>query len=145
MKYTFYSLLFACCFFGLAACNNSKNTKELDKNYQRKIYLTEEDYMADLSEHADAQRREAKPNVESEYIFELQPETQKNVYFFDERVQPMVPGTPSEREYKNTKRLWEKPKRYSPDQYYGDQAVPAASTGSTSTSTSAYDDEGYDY
>lgn len=119
---------------GLAAC--AGNTKKQDENYTRKkIYLTEQDYLDDLDKQAYAERREAKPNVDSNYIFELQPETQKNVYFFDERTRPLIPGEPSEREYKKTKRLWERPKRYSPDQYYGNQAASTATADTSSTDT----------
>lgn len=135
-------LLLVCAFCAaLAGCASENKNKQ---PYQRKIYLTEEDYLEDLDRQAFAERREAKPNVESEYIFELQPETEKNVYFFDDRTRPMVPGVPSEREYRQTKRLWEKPRRYSPDQYYGGQ--PAAATTDTSYTDSSSDPyAGYDY
>lgn len=130
-----------CCAF--AACASNKKTEP----YQRKkIYLTEQDYLDDLGEQAYQERREAKPNTESDYIFELQPETQKNVYFFDDRTRPMVPGEPGEREYKKTKRLWEKPRRYSPEQYYANQ--PAGGTGGSSDNPAEYpssDDYDSDY
>lgn len=140
MKNLTHLLLLSVFCLGLAACSSSQ-TKEEQQPYQRKIYLTEEDYLEDLDRQAYTERREAKPNVESEYIFDVQPDTQKNVYFFDDRTQPMVPGVPSERDYRKTKRLWEKPRRYSPDQYYGGQ--PAATTTDTSASTDSY--SGYDY
>ena len=124
----------------LVACTSLTNNKEPEARYQRKIYLTEKDYMDDLETSAQAERREAKPNTESEYLYRVQPDTQKNVYFFDYRTRPMVPGEPMESDYKKTKRLWEKPHRYSPEQYYGSQ--PAADTEASSSSTS-YDD--YDY
>ena len=55
----------------------------------------------------------------------------------------MVPGVPSERDYRRTKRLWEKPRRYSPDQYYG--TAPAETAPAEETS-SGYDEySGYDY
>lgn len=138
MKNLTHLLLLSVFCFGLAACS-SNQAKEDQRPYQRKIYLTEEDYLEDLDRQAYTERREAKPNVESEYLFDVQPDTQKNVYFFDDRTQPMVPGVPSERDYRKTKRLWEKPRRYSPDQYYGGQ--PAATTTDTSTDTYS----GYDY
>ncbi len=125
----------------LGACSSTNTQNQDNQGYQRKIYLTEEDYLEDLDKQAFLERREAKPNVESEYIFELQPETQKNVYFFDERTQPKVSGVPSERDYRTTKRLWEKPRRYSPDQYYGNQEAPAEE--SYSSSSASY--SGYDY
>ena len=141
MKKIFY--LFLCVAFcaGLSACtSNSKKNQE--KYNRKKIYLTEQDYLEDLEEAPYTERREAKPNTESEYIFEVQPDTQKNVYFFDDRNQPMVPGEPNERDYAKTKRLWERPRRYSPEQYYGGQ--PAAD--SASEATSSYDSySNYDY
>lgn len=125
----------------LTACASSQpREEEQGTRYQKKIYLTEKDYMDDLETTAQAERREAKPNTESEYIYNVQPETQKNVYFFDYRTRPMVPGEPSELEYKKTKRLWEKPRRYSPEQYYGNQ--PAADSSSESSS---YNNSYYDY
>lgn len=139
MKKWAYLLICALTVCMVSAC--SKNTKNEEQPYQRKkIYLTEEDYMADLDKQAYAERRQAKPVIESNYIFELQPETEKHVYFFDERTRPMVPGEPGEHEYAKTKRLWEKPRRYSPEQYYGNQ--PAESEDS---SFSSYSDYGSDY
>lgn len=144
MKTFIHFTLLCVCGLGLAACASNNAKEEQDgQRYQRKIYLTEQDYLDDLDRNAQAERREAKPNTESNYIFEVQPETQKNVYFFDDRTRPMVPGEPSERDYKKTKRLWEKPRRYSPDQYYGNQA--AAPAEDTSSSSSMADYGGYDY
>ncbi len=135
MKTFTYLVILSVFCLALTACAGNK--KEQEPQYQRKIYLTEEDYLEDLDRQAYAERREAKPDVESEYIFELLPETEKNIYFFDDRQRPMVPGVPGEREYRRTKRLWEKPRRYSPEQYYGNQ--PAE----TSADTSSYSE--YDY
>ncbi|WP_428065081.1 hypothetical protein [Candidatus Avelusimicrobium facis] len=145
MKNTIRLFVLAVLGLGLAACaGNQTQEEKTQPPYQRKIYLTEQDYLDDLDKQAHAERREAKPNTESDYIFEVQPETQKNVYFFDERTRPMVPGEPSERDYKKTKRLWEKPRRYSPEQYYANQP-PAAATDSSSDSSSGSDYDGYDY
>ena len=141
MKTWFHLAILGLFCFNLGACSSSQ---ENDQPYQRKMYLTEEDYLEDLDRQAYLERREAKPHVESEYIFDVQPDTQKNIYFFDDRQRPMVPGVPSEREYRTTKRLWEKPRRYSPDQYYGTTDT-AAATDSYSDSSS-YDSYGdYDY
>ena len=81
-------VIFALCCLTVAACSSSQNTQNNNEPYQRKIYLTEQDYLDDLAKSAELERREAKPAAESEYIFDILPETQKNVYFFDERVQP---------------------------------------------------------
>ncbi len=143
MKKTIGFVVLAALGLGLSACaGNKTQDKENQPQYQRKIYLTEQDYLDDLDKQAYAERREAKPNTESNYVFEILPETQKNVYFFDERNRPMVPGEPSERDYKKTKRLWEKPRRYSPEQYYASQPAPAEED-SSSSSRSIYDE--YDY
>ena len=143
MKNILHFVLCAALCLGSVACS-SQSKKDTDSYNRKKIYLTEQDYLEDLDKQAYAERREAKPNTESNYIFEVQPETQKNVYFFDDRSQPMVPGEPSEREYTKTKRLWERPRRYSPEQYYGNQ--PQATTDEDSGSSydsSSYSD--YDY
>lgn len=135
-NFVYLVVAFAFC-SALTACSSAPRE---DRNaYQRKIYLTEEDYMEDLDKAAQAERREAKPNTESNYIFDVQPDTQKNVYFFDDRTRPMIPGEPSERDYKKTKRLWEKPRRYSPDEYYGGDQ-PADSGSSSSSGYEDYED-----
>ena len=126
-------VLFLLCAGILAACASEQ--KE-DPRYNRKIYLTEEDYLEELSEEAAKERREAPAAAESEYIFNTVPETDKGVYFFDERQQPKIPGEPSAADYKREKRLWSKPKRYTPEQYYGMQ-------GDSSAGSSA--ETSYDY
>ena len=106
------------CF--LAACKS--NTREINgERYSKKIYLTKEDYMEDLQQ--TAQRRELQPNKESDYIFNVVPQVTEdtNVYFFNKRQEPIVPGEYTAQDYKNEKRLWKKPKRYTPEQYYGMQ------------------------
>lgn len=123
----------------LTGCTSNEKRKE---KYNRKIYLTEEDYMEDLSKDAVKERRETPPNVESEYIFNVGPEEDKTIYFFDERQQPKVPGHPSDADYKKEKRLWKKPKRYTPEQYYGMQGT-AEATEESSSSEMSY--SGYDY
>jgi len=134
--------LFLCALVPLA-CQSDAQKKE--KYANRKIYLTEQDYMNDLSRNAAAERRETPPNVESEYVFNAKPETEKEVYFFDQRQQPKVPGQPSESDYKKEKRLWTKPKRYSPNEYYGGQEAGGGGQGGDSGSSSEtsynYDEE----
>lgn len=130
-------LILVLCISFVTACNTNAKKKE---KYNRKIYLTEEDYLEDLGEEAVKERRETQPVVESEYIFNAVPDTQKAVYFFDERQQPKVPGQPSDAEYKREKRLWTKPKRYTPEEYYGMQgSETTAETSSASYETSSYD------
>ncbi len=129
-----------CCAALLSACNTNEKRKE---KYNRKIYLTEEDYMEDLSKEAVRERRETPPNVESEYIFDIGPEEEKTVYFFDDRQQPKVPGQPSAADYKKEKRLWQKPKRYTPEQYYGMQGTADTAANEETSMEDPY--AGYDY
>ena len=129
-------LVLILCVSFVSACNTNAKKKE---KYNRKIYLTEEDYLEDLSQEAAKERRETPPVVESEYIFNATPETEKAVYFFDDRQQPKVPGQPSEADYKREKRLWTKPKRYTPEQYYGMQGE------GDNTGSSSYEEASYDY
>ena len=136
MKKLSICLIFVLCAGLMAACNTNQKKKE---KYNRKIYLTEEDYMEDLSKEAAKERRETAPNIESEYIFNVGPEQDKTIYFFDDRQQPKVPGQPSDADYKKEKRLWSKPKRYTPEEYYGMQGSSETSTEDTSNSY------GYDY
>ena len=108
MKTLFKLTVFLLCAGLLAACASNQRKAQ----YNRKIYLTEEDYLADLSPEAQKARREAPPVVESEYIFNLEPSPdEKNIYFYDDRQQPQVPGVPNDGAYKKEKRLWQKPKR----------------------------------
>lgn len=119
-KLTFLFIFVATVSF-LAACKSS-DTREINgERYAKKIYLTKEDYLEDLQQ--TAQRRELQPNKESDYIFNVVPQTAENtnVYFFDKRRHPKVPGQYSAQDYKSEKRLWTKPKRYTPEQYYGMQ------------------------
>lgn len=136
MKIVTQVVVFLLCLGLLGACSRNTKQKE-DPRFNRKIYLTEEDYLEDLNTEAAKERREAPPAEESEYIFNAIPETDKAVYFFDERQQPKIPGEPSKADYKREKRLWEKPKRYTPEQYYGMQG------GADSSSSSS--EESYDY
>lgn len=136
MKKLSICLIFVLCAGLMAACNTNQKKKE---KYNRKIYLTEEDYMEDLSKEAAKERRETAPNIESEYIFNVGPEQDKTIYFFDDRQQPKVPGQPSDADYKKEKRLWNKPKRYTPEEYYGMQGSAESSSEESSNSY------GYDY
>lgn len=118
----------------LAACSSQPKQEESER-YAKKIYLTKEDYLEDLGNAAEVERRELAPNVESEYIFNVVPPTPENtnIYFFDQRQQPKVPGEYTAKDYKNEKRLWKKPRRYTPEEYYGMQG-----DGSSSEDNSNY-------
>ena len=99
----------------LGGCSSDKSRQQTAK----KIYLTLEDYQEDLGKTADIARREAQPDYQADYVFNVYPQTEPNIYFFDKHQQPKVPGEFSDKDYQNEKRLWKKPRRYSPDEYYG--------------------------
>ncbi len=138
MKQTAFvvALVGAC---GLLAACASSSKEGTSPRYAKKIYLTKEDYLEDLGKVAEMERREAQPNTESEYIFDVTPPTQKNVYFYDEHQQPKVPGEYTAKDYKNEKRLWTKPRRFTPEEYYGMQGD---NTGGAPTNSS-YEENAY--
>ena len=123
MKNWVFLFIFVAATGGLMACKSQETHEINGERYAKKIYLTKEDYMEDLKTAADWDRRELQPNKESEYIFNVIPQADKDadVYFFDKRQNPKVPGEYTDQEYKSEKRLWKKPKRYTPEQYYGMQ------------------------
>lgn len=119
----------------LGACSSQPKQEESER-YAKKIYLTKEDYLEDLGNAANLERRDLAPNVESKYIFNVVPQKTEDVavYFFDQHQQPKVPGEYTANDYKNEKRLWKKPKRYTPEEYYGMQG----DSGGSSEENSSY-------
>ena len=109
----------------LAACSSAS------KRPRHKLYLNEQDYLDDLGPSVQLERREAPAMVESDYIFNVVPETDKGVYIFDNRQQPKIPGEYRDADYRKEKRLWTKPKRYTPEQYYGMQGGGEAEASSS--------------
>lgn len=122
----------------MAGCSKSNQKTERSA---KKIYLTKEDYMEDLKPGAEWDRRELQPNKESEYIFNVVPKTDKDAatYFFDKHQNPKVPGEYTAQDYKNEKRLWKKPKRYSPEQYYGMQDSANTANPATDSEETYYE------
>ncbi len=117
----------------LGACKSTGNNQDLSsERYAKKIYLTKEDYLEDLEEEAALDRRELRPSAESEYIFNIMPQNSEDtpIYFFDKHRQPKVPGEYTANDYKNEKRLWKKPRRYTPEQYYGMQGNDSSGSNS---------------
>lgn len=117
----------------LGACKSTANNQDLSsERYAKKIYLTKEDYLEDLGEEAAQDRRELRPSAESEYIFNIMPQNSEDtpIYFFDKHQQPKVPGEYTANDYKNEKRLWKKPRRYTPEQYYGMQGNDSSGSNS---------------
>ena len=137
-KITFVWMLCVLTAF-LAACASQPKQEESER-YAKKIYLTKEDYMEDLGNAANLERRELAPNVESKYIFNVVPQQTEDVsvYFFDQHQQPKVPGEYTANDYKNEKRLWKKPKRYTPEQYYGMQGGDNSSNSNSYEENSSY-------
>ncbi|MDR0734714.1 MAG: hypothetical protein LBG16_03345 [Elusimicrobiota bacterium] len=84
---------------------------------------TAADREAQVSADAQKERRAQPPLVESNYIFKIMPD--KNVYSYDEYNQ-VWSDAPKEKDYKSTKRLWTKPKRYQGD-YEPEADTPEAS------------------
>jgi len=80
---------------------------------------TEEERAAEVSAQAQAERRGEAPLIESNYIFKVKPDT--SVYSYDQYNQVWTDARPA-REYKETKRLWEKPKKYAAATYYGESS-----------------------
>lgn len=127
----------------LVACKSNGETQTISgERYAKKIYLTKEDYLEDLGNIAEVDRRELQPNAESEYIFNVVPQQTEDptIYFFDKRQQPKVPGEYTANDYKNEKRLWKKPRRYTPEEYYGMQG-----SDNSSSSNSYEENSGYNY
>ena len=67
----------------------------------------------EVAEAAQKERRGSAPFVESNYIFKVMPD--KGTYSFDEYNQVWV-DEPKLKDYKETKRLWTKPKAFRPEQ-----------------------------
>ena len=96
-----------------------------------KRIMSEGDRMAAVAEEAQKERR-AKTMVESDYYFQVYP-GRKESYSYNEYNEVWSDGYPLNA-YKETERLWKKPKRYKPEDYAGipddgmvtEQAVAAA-------------------
>lgn len=84
---------------------------------------TAEDRAADVALEAQAERRGEPPLLESNYIFKVK--QNKGVYSYDQHNQVWTDQR-SAREYKETKRLWEKPKKYDASKYYGESSASSS-------------------
>ena len=73
------------------------------------------DRQAEVYLEAQAERRGEAPIIESNYIFKVKQD--KSVYSYDKHNQVWTDQR-SNSEYKETKRLWSKPKRYDAATYY---------------------------
>lgn len=77
---------------------------------------TADERAAEVAAQAQAERRGEPPLLESNYIFRVK--QNKGVYSYDQHNQ-VWKDERSAREYKETKRLWVKPKKYNAVKYYG--------------------------
>ena len=88
---------------------------------------------AEVALAAQKERRAQPPLIESNYIFQVMPD--RGVYSFDEYNQVWT-GAPQEKDYKDEKRLWTKPKRHK-----GDYEAPAKESASAPSKPSYYDED----
>lgn len=75
-------------------------------------FQTEDDRAAQVAIAAQQERRARAPIVESNYLFQIIPPA--NVYSYDEYGR-VWDDSPQDKNYKEEKRLWAKPKRYRGD------------------------------
>lgn len=80
---------------------------------------TADERAAEVAAQAQAERRGEPPLIESNYIFKVRPN--KGVYSYDQHNQVWQDHRTA-REYKETKRLWAKPKKYAAAKYYGESS-----------------------
>ena len=87
----------------------------------------EVDRAMEVSAEAQRERRGVAPLVESNYIFRVMPD--KGTYSFDEDNQVWT-DEPKAADYKNTKRLWKKPRAFKPEEVdQGNSSSGAESSG----------------
>ncbi|MDR1124115.1 MAG: hypothetical protein LBL61_05965 [Elusimicrobiota bacterium] len=117
----FISALFAGCYNNYAGTVNensfAQQYAELEKEQPQAHAAAGEDITlqtaadreAQVSADAQKERRAQPPQVESNYFFKVMPD--KNIYSYDEYNQAWNED-PKEKDYKEAKRLWAKPKRH---------------------------------
>lgn len=88
----------------------------------------EADRAMEVSAEAQRERRGVAPLVESNYIFRVMPD--KGTYSFDEYNQVWT-DEPKLADYKNTKRLWKKPRAFKPEEVESDASASASSDTSS--------------
>jgi hypothetical protein len=84
---------------------------------------TAADREAEVAIEAQSERRANPPLVESNYFFRIMPD--RGVYSYDEYNQVWT-DAPKDKDYKEEKRLWNKPKRHQGESAGGAPAEPAA-------------------
>jgi hypothetical protein len=148
MKKFLFFAVFAAFFAGCAAnSNGSLKEKSFAEQYAALenepvpptqpadgalTFQTPEERARQVEIDSQRERRAQAPLVESNYIFRVMPD-RKNVYSYDEYNQVWT-DEPKVKDYKETKRLWNKPKRYE-----GDVTTPAVSSSSPDASAPSDD------
>lgn len=150
-------LIFALLPIFMSGCYGGSSTNNKDKSFSQKIAELEKEpvkptevtasiYQSDAERAREVEiasqkeRRAAAPLVESNYIFQVMPN--KGTYGYDEYNQVWT-DEPKTEDYKNTKRLWKKPKRLSPDAYNSDSAPAPTEEGAAAAPAAGSD--GYSY
>ena len=106
-------------------------TREQMEAMPKETLQTADERAAEVAAQAQAERRGEPPLIESNYIFKVQ--QHKGVYSYDQHNQVWTDARTA-KEYKDTKRLWEKPKKYEAGKYYG-------SSESSSTEETTYSED----
>ena len=86
------------------------------KDADSKKLQSSDERAADVAAKAQAERRGEPPLIESNYFFKVQHD--KGVYSFN-KYNEVWKDEPEAKDYKGSKRLWEKPKKYAATSYYG--------------------------
>ncbi|GHT40361.1 hypothetical protein FACS189437_05820 [Bacteroidia bacterium] len=118
--------------FALCACYSSGSRPA----HGKPLYIKEGEYEEAVNSSAESERRAAAPIVESDYIFRIQPQ---NSFYYDERSKPLEEPVIRASDYKNTKRLWTRPKRYMKDEGSSQPPPPAETEATPSYSQTGYD------
>ncbi len=120
--------------------------EENKKAVDDKRFMTEGDRFAAVQIEAQQERRAANKVVASNYFFEVYPD-KKGTYSYNQYNEVWSDAYPKNA-YKETKRLWEKPKKIAPADYTGipddgavtEEAIAAAEEAASNTEQSAAGD-----
>jgi hypothetical protein len=105
-------------------------------------FQTPEERARQVEIDSQRERRAQPPLVESDYIFRVKPE--KSVYSYDEHNEVWT-DDPKAKDYKETKRLWTKPKRYEGDYVPSDGGGSGSSDAGGGGSDATYEEWGEAY
>lgn len=108
----------------IAALEKEPVPEDYKSDLQGGALQSDVDRALDVSAQAQRERRGGSPLVESDYIFRVMPD--KGTYSFDEYNQVWT-DEPKSADYKNTKRLWAKPKAFKPEEVSADYSYEETS------------------